>query len=725
MAVGTAGFWETFEGMRRIREFRRVPEWCWSIAGAVLPVVWITLVQTYLHPMNILVYGVISIIYMMILQTRRWEIWSSVIAVAIQIVFFLWVPIWHSQGNRFWLILIAELLGLLLYSYNRNPSWGLLVILAWMMGKPLLFHVTDQWNDIVDLSVLTVLLFLYAKEGARRMKIVYERGHDPLTRLLNRMSFMDWLLEKGKVFGTMALIDLDDFKFANDTFGHQVGDQILEEVGRRLQRINEAQVYRWGGDEFIILLPGLATQEQAEPTIQKLHDEITRDPYIGKEKLRILASMGVASGILNQDLIVKADMALLQIKRSGKNRVGWYVEVGDPGKVEITTESHLKWVSDSLRYLMEHSTKGFLLTDVSHRILDINPVFETMSGYHRAELMGQSPKMLASPHHLNKMKYPEIKEKLNNLGWWKGSFINKRPNGEVWMASDEISAVKVGEETVGFWALVEEDSIFDLEHELLSAMEREEFQVYLQPKCTGDGRVIGAETLIRWMHHERGIISPLEFISVAENNGLIIPIGYWVFHEVCVLSQRLEDMDVPIPLSINVSPIQFHDSKFTENISKIIRDTGVNRELLVLEVTEGILIDRVEEAIAKLEELHHLGFRISLDDFGTGYSSLAYLKDLHLDELKIDQSFVRSMAQSESSQIILSSILSLAKQLHLQVVAEGVETDVQLDFLRKNGCEIFQGYYFGQPMSAEKFISLFQTSIDPHSSEFRNLYSQS
>ena len=694
------------------------PEWVWSIAGSVLPIFWVVLIQMYLHPLNILTYGVISIVYMVIVQTRKWEIWSSIVSMVVQIGLFVWLPIWHLQGDRFWVILIAEVLALALYFLKKNPAWGLLVIVAWVVGEPLLFQITDQWHDFVDLLVLAVLLLLYTQESARRLKIVYERGHDPLTQLMNRISFNDWMQEKAVVSGTMALVDLDDFKFANDTFGHQVGDQILAEVGHRLRRVNgvKMQEYRWGGDEFIILLPGLDTKEQAGPIIQKIHDEITREPFSGKEKLRIHASIGVACGMLNDELLSKADSALLQIKRAGKNRVGWYMEEENATTegVEITSESHLKWVSDSLRYLMEHSTKGFILTDQQHRMLDVNPVFEIMSGYSRAQLIGKSPKTLASPLHMNQMKYPEMRETLQKLEWWKGTFINKRPNGEVWMSHDEISAVKVGATTVGYWALVEEDSLFDLEHELLYAMEREELQVFLQPKCTEDGHIIGAEALMRWLHNERGFIPPMEFIPAAESKGFIIPIGYWIFREACLFSKRMEDMKLPISFSINVSPVQFHDFGFVEHIAQMIGDTGVNPGLLTLEVTEGILINRADEAIARLEQLHQLGLQISLDDFGTGYSSLAYLKDLHLDELKIDQSFIKSMGQNESSQIILASILSMADQLHLQVVAEGVETETQLNFLRRNGCPVFQGFYFSQPVPAEQFFASLQPDEEPH-----------
>ncbi len=716
VAVGTAGFWETIEGMRRIREFKFIPESIWSVIGAIIPVFWITLIQIYLHPLNILAYGVISIIYMIIVKTRRWEIWSSMVSILIQLVMFFSVPIWHAQGDHFWAIFVAQLVALGLYFIKKSPLWALLVIVVWIVVTIAIHHTGVPFNDLIYLLTLTVLLYLYTKESARRLTVIYERGHDPLTHLMNRISFNDWMQDHTDVMGTMVLIDLDDFKFANDTFGHQVGDQILEEVGRRLRRLVGVEVFRWGGDEFIILLPDATMKEQAAPLIEQIHEEITKDPFVGRETLSIQASMGLACGVINDELLSKADNALLQIKRTGKNRIGWYVdaEKNSKGRVEVTSESHLKWVSDSLRYLMEHSTKGFILTNLKHQILDVNPVFEKMSGYSREKLLGKSPKMLASPLHLNQMKYPEMKETLQKLDWWNGTFINKRPNGEVWMSHDEISAVKVGKQTVGYWALVEEDQLFDMEHELLYAMDRQEFHVFLQPKCTENGNIIGAEALMRWLHADRGFISPMEFIPVAENNGLIIPMGYWVFREVCVLAKRLEALDIPIPLSINLSPLQFHDDGLVEHITQIIKDTNVNPRRLTLEVTEGILIDHPEEAIAKLECLHELGLQISLDDFGTGYSSLAYLKDLNLDELKIDQSFIRSMGQNESSQIILSSLLSMAFQLHLQVVAEGVETSEQLEFLIQNGCQNFQGFYFSQPIPAETFFASLRPMVNPH-----------
>ncbi len=722
VAVGTTGFWETVEGIRRIKEFKWVPDWAWSIIAAVFPILWVTLIQIFFHPLNILIFGVIAIVYMDILYSRNKAVWSSIPTLILQLILFFTVHSWTLQSGRFWVIFSVEIVATGLFLLKKNPNWAIIGIGLWVVLKPIIHQEYDQFNDLIDLLGLFIPLFLYVEESARRLRIVFERGHDPLTSLMNRMSFNDWLLEGEYARGAMILIDLDNFKFANDTFGHQLGDQILQEAGHRIKTNlpQEAKAFRWGGDEFVIVWPGLKDKEEALPKIEELHESISKETFHTDRQLVIQASMGVACGMLNEDLFNKADTALLNAKRDGKNKIGWYGEsqkpLNDGGN--FSTETHLHWVSDSLRYLMNHSSKGFLLTDAAMRIIDANQTFEEMSGYTKAEMLGKKPSMFASALHLNQMKYPEMHESLKKAGWWKGYFINKRPDGEIWRAHHEISTVTVKDKTVGYWALVDKDVLFDIEEEMLNAMDRQEFHVYLQPECLADGKIIGAEALIRWLHVDQGFISPTQFIPVAEDKGLIIPIGYWILHEVCLLAKRLDQTHFDIPLSVNISPVQFHDHFFVEHVKQIIQDAGVRTNRLTFEVTERVLLNEEDHAIDKIAQLQALGIQISLDDFGTGYSSFAYLKDLSINQIKIDQTFTRSLTVNSSAPIILSSIIKMAMDLHLNVVVEGVETSQQLSMLEKMGGEVFQGFYFSQPMPTKEFFGALVPDQPPNVSMF-------
>ncbi len=720
VAVGTTGFWETVEGIRRIKEFKWVPDWAWSIIAAVVPILWVTLIQIFFHPLNILIFGVIAIVYMDILFSRNKTVWSSIPTLFLQLLLYFTVHSWTLQSGRFWMIFAVEIVAIVLFLLKKSPNWAIIGIGLWVVFKPIFHPEYDQFNDLIDLLGLFIPLFLYVEESARRLRIVFERGHDPLTTLMNRMSFNDWLLEGDDVWGAMILIDLDDFKFANDTFGHQMGDQILQEAGYRIKTNlpTEAKAFRWGGDEFVIVWPGIKDKESALPKIEKLHESFSNESFYADQEMVIQASMGVACGRMNEDLFNKADTALLNAKRSGKNKIGWYQDaekqLSETGN--FSAETHLRWVSDSLRYLMNHSSKGFILTDEAMRIIDVNPTFEEMSGYTKAEMLGKKPNMFASTLHLNQMKYPEMHESLEKVGWWKGHFVNKRPTGEVWRAHHEISTVMVKDKTVGYWALVEQDVLFDMEEEILNAMDRQEFHLYLQPECQADGSIVGAEALIRWLHIDQGFISPIQFIPVAEDKGLIIPIGYWIIHEVCLLAKRLDQNHIDIPLSINISPVQFHDHFFVDHVRQIIEDTGVRTSCLTFEVTERVLLNEEDHAVEKISMLQEMGIQISLDDFGTGYSSLAYLKDLSINQIKIDQTFTRSLTINPSTPVILSSIVQMALDLHLNIVVEGVETSQQLAALEQMGCNVFQGYYFSQPVPAKDFFGALKPNQAPNAS---------
>ncbi|MDX5445812.1 MAG: EAL domain-containing protein [Zoogloeaceae bacterium] len=244
-----------------------------------------------------------------------------------------------------------------------------------------------------------------------------------------------------------------------------------------------------------------------------------------------------------------------------------------------------------------------------------------------------------------------------------------------------------------------------LESDLALAIERGEMSVYVQTQVDVSGQALGAEILTRWHHPTHGYVSPAYFISIAEESGLILRIGDWVLERACELAVALEARSQPGTLSVNVSPRQFHQPDFVEHVRSTLRRHGCPGHRLVFEVTESLLLDHLESTIGKMTELTTLGIHFSIDDFGTGYSSLGYLKRLPLYELKIDKSFVDGLPTDRNDSEIVQMVISLARQLHLRIVAEGVETTAQRDFLAGRGCDVLQGYLFGQPQPAETWLA--------------------
>lgn len=260
-------------------------------------------------------------------------------------------------------------------------------------------------------------------------------------------------------------------------------------------------------------------------------------------------------------------------------------------------------------------------------------------------------------------------------------------------------------------AFFEESMQAEVEHrltlvrDLAMAIDLNQMQMFMQPQVDSSGTTIGAELLIRWTHPERGAVPPSEFIPVAEESGIILPLGDWVLQQGCLLSLRLRARGWHFPLSINVSPKQFRQPDFVEKVRTMLVLTGVDANTLIFEVTEGLLIDNLQETIARMHELCDLGIRFSIDDFGTGYSSLFYLKRLPLYELKIDKSFIRDTPIDPSDTAIVQAILAMAKHLGLRVVAEGVETREQADFLIASACDTLQGYLYSRPMPVDDWFA--------------------
>lgn len=249
-----------------------------------------------------------------------------------------------------------------------------------------------------------------------------------------------------------------------------------------------------------------------------------------------------------------------------------------------------------------------------------------------------------------------------------------------------------------------------MESDLAEAIELGQLSVHVQPQVDANGIQVGGEILLRWSHPEHGMVPPSSFIPVAEESGLILRIGDWVLEQTCKLAAELDASDEALSLSVNVSPRQFHQPDFVHRVKHILEVTGCRPQRLIFEVTENLLLEHLDTTIGRMHELSDLGIRFSIDDFGTGYSSLSYLKRLPLYELKIDRSFVEGIPADRSDCEIVQMIISLAQQLRLRVLAEGVETTRQQSFLNERGCDLQQGYLFGRPEPASDW----QSRLQPH-----------
>jgi diguanylate cyclase (GGDEF)-like protein/PAS domain S-box-containing protein len=252
-----------------------------------------------------------------------------------------------------------------------------------------------------------------------------------------------------------------------------------------------------------------------------------------------------------------------------------------------------------------------------------------------------------------------------------------------------------------------------IEGSLRRALERQEFAVHYQPKINlRTGEISGAEALIRWSHPTRGLVSPAQFIPVAEDCGLILPIGNWILGEACKQAQAWVEAGLRLgTMGVNISAVEFRNENFLEGVFAILNDTGLNPHLLELELTESVLMKRPESTASVLQALRAKGVQVAVDDFGTGYSSLSYLQKFSIDALKIDQSFVRRISTAPGETTIVTAVIGMARSLKLRVVAEGVETLKELEFLQAHQCDEAQGYYFSRPVAPEQFAKLLETGI--------------
>jgi diguanylate cyclase (GGDEF)-like protein len=451
------------------------------------------------------------------------------------------------------------------------------------------FIATDNGQYIGVANGLDLLNEITQRKQANLFHLAH---YDHLTNLPNRLLFLDRLnmaiieSRREKTQVGLLFIDLDNFKHFNDSMGHEFGDKLLQAAAFRL--LNCARecdtVARLSGDEFTIILEKSTCQNDLNALCIRIVESMAQPLLIMGREVFITASIGTAMcpGDDNEStsLLAKADAAMYEAKRSGRNTFRHYVQ-------------------------------GMNI------------------------------------YSLDRMT---------------------------------------------------------IETDLRMALERNEFVLFYQPQVElSTGKIVGNEALIRWQHPERGLLSPIHFIEITEETGLIVPIGKWVLEEACRqhmvwIQNGLE----PLPISVNISAMQFYQTGFCEMVRSIITDSGMNPIYLELELTESLFMHDVDVVLKTLHELHDLGVKLSIDDFGTGYSNLGYLKLFPIDKLKIDQSFIRHLEREPVNVDIVRAIAALGKSMSLELVAEGVETDEELALAQSSGCEFVQGYRFSKPLPADQ-----------------------
>ncbi len=416
---------------------------------------------------------------------------------------------------------------------------------------------------------------------------------DSLTDLPNSVQFIERLeqaiadADRHERLVGVVFLDLDRFKYINDSLGHEKGDKLLREVAIRLGGVVRRgdTVARLSGDEFALVLADMRHVDDAIHVAQKILDVFRQSFRVDGHELFVTASMGITLYPFDdrgaQELLRNADVAMYRAKEYGKNNYQFYV----------------------------------------------------------AEMTAKATERLA------------------------------------------------------------------LENDLRSALARGELSLHYQPiaDCRS-GRIVGMEALLRWKHPARGMISPALFIPLAEETGFIIPIGEWVLRTACEQCRQWQKQGFPsLYVAVNLSSRQFHQKDLPASVYRILHDTGLSPGSLGLEITEGLVMQQAEASVSTLRELKAMDIRISIDDFGTGYSSLSYLKRFPINILKIDQSFVRDIPGDADDAAIAGTIITMAHSLGLRVVAEGVETVEQLNFMRQHGCDAMQGYYLSKPLPADQF----------------------
>ena len=464
-------------------------------------------------------------------------------------------------------------------------------------------HTINNLLDDPDVKGIVITSRDITERKELEEQLRHQAFHDPLTGLPNVALFMDRLrhaltrVERSRGPVAVLYLDLDNFKLVNDSLGHEVGNELLTAVARRLEACLhlEDTVARLGGDEFAVLLEDVVDERDATRAALRIVEALKPPIVLGEREVFARSSIGVAvgasAGDKAEDLLRSADMAMYQAKNGS----------------------------------------------------------EVYSLASRPVNTGQALRRL------------------------------------------------------------------ELEGNLRRAIEREEFSVSYQPMVLLEtGRIIGMEALVRWEHPERGTLLPSEFIPVAEETGLILPVGRWVLETACRQARSWREQEAStshLMVWVNLSAKQFQRLKLVEEVVETMQETKLHPSGLGLELTESVVMEDVRSATTTRGELANLGVRLAIDDFGTGYSSLSALHQFPVEVLKIDRLFVKSLRDNPEETVFLSAIIDLARTLGMRTVAEGVETAEQLARLRELGCEIAQGNYFSEPLPAEGATQLLGTSL--------------
>jgi diguanylate cyclase (GGDEF)-like protein/PAS domain S-box-containing protein len=480
---------------------------------------------------------------------------------------------------------------------ERNKTVGLTVNCVLISRDGREYAIEDSAAPIHDRSgcVTGAVIVFHDVSAARALSLqmTHSAQHDIVTGLPNRILLNDRITQsialarRNNRSIALLFLDLDHFKYINDSLGHDIGDDLLLCVSTRLLAgvRGSDTVSRQGGDEFVILLSEISHPEDAVTSAKKLLASISAPCFIEGHDLHIDGSIGIsvypADGKDAETLIKNADTAMYHAKESGRNNFQFF-----------TAEMNLKSVERQ-----------------------------------------------------------------------------------------------------------------SLEGSLRRAIERDEFMLHYQPKVNLiTGEITGVEALIRWQQPDRGLVSPAQFVPIAEDCGLILPIGRWVLREACRQACEWRAAGLPFKrISVNVSVAEFRDKAFVKHVATILAETGLDPCYLDLELTEGVLMAEAESTGAILYALKAIGVHLAVDDFGTGYSSLSYLRQFPIDVLKIDQSFVRQITADPDDSSIVSAIIDMGKNLKQRVIAEGIETQEQLVFLRAHRCDEGQGYLFSRPVPASEF----------------------
>jgi diguanylate cyclase (GGDEF)-like protein/PAS domain S-box-containing protein len=438
-----------------------------------------------------------------------------------------------------------------------------------------------------------------SKQKATEGRLKYLAYHDKLTGLPNRDLFLDRLdaailrAKRHQMLLAVLFIDIDHFKFINDTFGHAKGDILLQKTASKVQAcLREVDTLaRMGGDEFTVILEDFSSSSDAELTARRILNTFEKPVFLDNQELYVSVSIGISF---------------------------FPEDAGNP------------------TMLMKHADTALY------------------------------------------------------------------------------SAKKNGRKCLHFFRSSMEDYSFqriEMERQLRQALDHQEFRLFYQPQFSLDsGQMVGAEALIRWQHPQKGLIMPGAFISLAEESGMIVPIGEWVLRQAWAECQRWHQAHHALRISVNLSAHQFNHADLTVLLAGVLDNTPLAAHYLELELTESLAMRQVEETLTTLNALKRSGIQLTIDDFGTGYSSLSYLKQFPIHRLKIDRSFINDIASDPNAAAIVVAIIAMAHCLGLEVIAEGVETEEQLKFLRMYGCNEVQGYLLGRPVSADAFLALLEES---------------